>query len=247
MHMKNKLVFLAIAFNAIVFAQPNSAELDSSMVFVKGGSFQMGSTVGKADERPVHNVKLNDFYIGKYEVTQALWRQVMQGDEGSKSDCSTCPVYDITWESIQTFLSKLNQLTGKHYRLPTEAEWEYAAAGGSKSKGFKYSGSNTLNDVAWYEDNAGMKTHPAGQKQPNEIGIYDMSGNVWEICSDWYEKSFYKNSTQGNPEDMRPGKYHVSRGGSWRSPEQRCQVHARNSDIHDHHIGNGGFRLVMEF
>lgn len=244
--MKSFFLFLLISIFSKTFAQFHPGILDSVMVFVKGGSFQMGSNDGKKDELPVHRVILNDFYISRYEVTQSLWVDVLGTTNGMKSDCPLCPVYDVSWESIQTFLNQLNKLTGRHYRLPTEAEWEYAAAGGSHSKGYKYSGSNLPDDVAWYEPNASQKTHPVGQKQPNELGIYDMSGNVWELCSDWYDKSYYTKSTASNPCNTSPSAYRVSRGGSWRSPEQRCQVHARNRDIRDHHIGNGGFRLVME-
>ncbi len=147
----------------------------------------MGSNNGKADERPVHEVILNDFYIGKFEVTQQVWRAVMGSDTLSSSDCTNCPVYDVKPEHIDVFITKLNQLTGKHYRLPTEAEWEYAAIGGKASKGFKYCGANRLDSIAWYAPNSGMVTHPVGLKQPNELGLYDMSGNVWEICVDWYQ------------------------------------------------------------
>ncbi|MBK9328443.1 MAG: formylglycine-generating enzyme family protein [Sphingobacteriales bacterium] len=244
--MKSVFLFILTSLISPTFAQFHPAVLDSIMVFVKGGDFQMGSNEGKPDERPVHTVKLSDFYICQYEVTQSLWQQVTGNTQGIKSDCSECPVYDINWETIQSFLTKLNQLTGRQYRLPTEAEWEYAATGGEKSHGYKYSGSNNLDEVAWYEPNAGMKTHPVGLKKPNELGICDMSGNVWELCSDWYQKSFYQNSPAENPVSSKVSSYRVSRGGSWRSPEQRCQVRARNKDIRDHHIGNGGFRLVME-
>ncbi len=247
MFMKTILLFIFLLISGkSMFAQFNPAFTDTLLVFVKGGPFQMGSNEGKSDEQPVHTVILNDFFIGKYEVTESLWQQVMGNKQGMKSDCPECPVYDITQESINNFVGKLNELSGRHFRLPTEAEWEYAAAGGSKSNGFKYSGSNNPDEVAWYEPNAGMKTHPVGQKKPNELGIHDMSGNAWELCSDWYQKSFYKNSPVENPVCSKESAYRVSRGGSWRSPEQRCQVHARNRDIRDHHIGNGGFRLVMD-
>jgi formylglycine-generating enzyme required for sulfatase activity len=241
-----KIIFILMFFPIAVLAQPNFTVIDSTMVFVKGGSFQMGSISGKSDEKPVHHVELNDFYISKYEVTQLIWKLMMKTSEGAKSDCDSCPVYDVSRESIQSFISKLNQLTGKTYRLPTEAEWEYAAAGGNSTKGYKYSGSNNLSEVAWYKDNAQMKTHPVGQLNPNELGLYDMSGNVWELCSDWYQKNFYKTSPQKNPQNFSVNVFRVVRGGSWRSEEQRCQVHARNRDVHDHHIGNGGFRLVLE-
>ena len=189
---------------------------------------------------------LNDYYMGQYEVTQALWQQIMGNEIKIQNDCPTCAVYDVTAQNIQTFISRLNKLTGKCYRLPTEAEWEYAATGADKSKGYKYSGSNSLDEVAWYAPNSGMKTHPVGQKKPNEIGLYDMSGNVWELCSDWYQASFYKHSSTNNPVQDKKTNYRLLRGGSWRSEEQRCQTHARNKDVYDHHISNQGFRLVMD-
>lgn len=246
MHLKNLSSYFLILFYFSAKSQTIPTEINPQMVFVKGGDFQMGSNNGKADERPVHTVTLKDYYIGKYEVTQSLWKQIMGTETTPKTDCPDCAVFDISFEDIQSFLTKLNAATGKHYRLPTEAEWEYAAAGGKESKGYKYSGSNNLDEVAWYAANADMKTHPVGLKKPNELGLYDMSGNVWELCSDWYQKSFYKNCPKENPEYTNKTSFRVVRGGSWRSGEQRCQVRARNRDIHDHHISNGGFRLVME-
>ena len=246
--MKTVFIFLfATTFNLPIFAQFNPAAIDSIMVFVKGADFQMGSAIGKSDEKPIHTITLNDFYICKYEMTQALWQQIMGNQNQLKNYCALCPVYDVTIENIQSFLTKLNELTGKKFRLPTEAEWEYAACGGNISNRYKYSGSNNLEEVAWYAPNGNMETHPVGQKKSNELGLYDMSGNVWEICSDWYDKSYYKISPTNNPNNNIPSKYHVVRGGSWRSEEQRCQTHARNKDVRDHHISNGGFRLVREF
>ncbi len=221
-------------------------DISPEMVFIKAGSFEMGNKLGKKDAKPLHTVMLNDFYIGRYEVTQALWLQVMGIEKGRKSDCLQCPVFDVSMENITVFLSTLNQLSGKHYRLPTEAEWEYAASGGKESKDFIYCGSNHLEEVAWFASNSDMKTHPVGLKLPNELGLYDMSGNVWELCSDWYSKSFYEISPKDNPKNTVKSTNHVVRGGSWRSGEERCRVRSRNKDIRDHHISNCGFRLVME-
>lgn len=237
-------LILAVLFNNAL-AQTSIEAIDSTMVLVEGSTFEMGSLDGKKNERPVHKVNLNDFYIGKYEVTQTIWRTVMGSDALSKSDCSDCPVYDIKPNHIDTFISKLNQLTGKKYRLPTEAEWEYAAIGGVKSKGYKYSGSNDLNEVAWNVSNAESKTQAVGQKKSNELGLYDMSGKVWEICSDWYKGNFYKISPSESPQQTKKTIFRLVRGGSWRSGEQRCQNRARNRDSRDHHIGNSGFRLVL--
>lgn len=239
-------IFLLILFNNYASAQISFEAIDSTMVLVEGSTFQMGSHDGKPNAKPVHSVELSDFYIGKYELTQTMWRAVMGGDTLSESDCPNCPVYNVKPIHVDDFISKLNQLTGKKYRLPTEAEWEYAAIGGVKSQNFKYSGSNNLDEVAWNVANSGLKTHPVGLKKPNELGLYDMSGNVWEICSDWYLKKFYKLSPSKSPLQSKKTKFRSSRGGSWRSGEQRCQSRARNRDIRDHHISNCGFRLVLD-
>jgi formylglycine-generating enzyme required for sulfatase activity len=179
-------------------------------------------------------------------VTQSLWLAVMGDTPSTFHGCVDCPVEQISPERIDTFIHQINQLTGKQYRLPTEAEWEYAASGGNKSKGYEYSGSNDLSVVAWYEPNADNKTHPVGQKKPNELGIYDMSGNVWELCSDRYDAAYYKHSYTANPRNDHKAIYRVVRGGSWRSPQERCYTKARNRNIADHHKSNGGFRLAMD-
>jgi len=193
-----------------------------SMVYVEGGTFRMGSNQGKDREKNAHQVTLSSFYIGKYEITQAQWEEVMgttihqQCDENAgtniKGEGDDYPMYCVNWNEVQKFISRLNEATGKHYRLPTEAEWEYAARGGNKSEGYEYSGSNNLGDVAWYYKNSDGTTHPVGAKQPNGMGIYDMSGNVWEWCNDWYGK--YSNIAQTNPQGPSSGSKRVIRGGS---------------------------------
>ena len=227
-------------------AQSSSKIVEPTMMLVEGGSFKMGSNDSLKNEKPAHTVNLKTFYIDKYEVTQKLWQSVMSSNPSSFRGCDECPVEELTWDSIQRFLSKLNKLTGKTYRLPTEAEWEYAAMGGNKSKGYIYSGSNDIAEVAWYKGNADSKTHPVGLRKPNELGIYDMAGNVWELCSDWYDPSYYKKSPADNPQNAKKAAYRVSRGGSWRSGPERCYNKARNRDIKDHHIANGGIRLVLD-
>ena len=184
------------------------------MVYVEGGTFKMGSK-NKDDYNasPVHQVTLSSFYIGKYEVTQKQWVDIMGSNPSDFKDCNNCPVENVSWNDVQKFVKKLNEKTKKHYRLPTEAEWEYAARGGNRSKGFTYSGGNKIDKVAWYEENSGSETYPIGQKQANELGIYDMSGNVWEWCNDWY--AAYEKAEQVNPQGPATGSSRVHRGGSW--------------------------------
>ena len=169
-----------------------SAELNkliNNMVYVSGGTFTMGGTSEQGSdafdqEKPTHSVTLSSYYICKYEVTQALWRAVM-GSNPSNFKGDNLPVESVSWNDCQTFINRLNSYTGRNFRLPTEAEWEFAARGGNYSRHYKYSGSNYIGDVAWYHSNSGHRTHPVGTKQPNELGLYDMSGNVHEWCSDW--------------------------------------------------------------
>ncbi len=221
--------------------------LEKSMVFVEGGTFQMGATSEQGsdaqdDEKPVHSVTLSDYYIGKYEVTQAQWEAVM-GSNPSHFEGDNLPVKKVSWDDIQEFIAKLNQKTGKTYRLPTEAEWEYAARGGNKSQGFKYAGSNKIGEVAWYDGNRGKKMHSVGQKKPNELGLYDMSGNVLEWCQDWY--GAYSSGSQTNPQGPSSGSTRVLRGGSWGSKARFCRVSYRNLDNPSSRLSNYGFRLVL--
>ncbi|MBQ3247480.1 MAG: formylglycine-generating enzyme family protein [Alistipes sp.] len=220
------------------------------MVFVKGGTFMMSATPeqGKdanSDEKPAHSVTVSDFYIGKYEVTQAQWEAVM-GENPSCFKGENRPVERVSWNDIQEFIEKLNAKTGKKYRLPTEAEWEYAARGGNQSKGYKYSGSNDIGSVAWYTKNSSSQTHPVGQKQPNELGLYDMSGNVYEWCSDWFGR--YSSGSQTNPTGPAKGSRRVLRGGSWLNAG-RCRVSYRGSDdpsSSGFYCGIFGFRLACQ-
>lgn len=200
------------------------------MIPVEGGTFTMGATTEQGDdafnsEKPAHQVTLSSYAIGKYPVTQELWKVVM-GNNPSEFKGKNLPVESISWNDCQEFIKKLNNLTGKKFRLPTEAEWEYAARGGKKSKGYKYSGSNNLNNVAWYHDNSEDKTHPVVEKKPNELGIYDMSGNVWEWCNDWY--GGYQSSAVSNPTGPASGSCRMCRGGGWINDGRRCRVSSRD-------------------
>ena len=216
------------------------------MVFVEGGTFTMGATAEQKsdaydDESPTHSVTLSSYYIGRYEVTQAQWYAVM-GSNPSYFKGDNLPVEQVTWNDVQEFITKLNQQTGKTFRLPTEAEWEYAARGGNQSKGYKYSGSNSISDVAWCVDNSNRTTHAVGEKQPNELGIYDMSGNVWEWCQDWYGS--YSSDSQINPIGPSSGSYCVYRGGSWEGYANYCRVSERGSFSSGSRGDYLGFRLV---
>ena len=217
------------------------------MVYVEGGSFDMGATTEQGsdaenDEKPVHRVTLSGYYIGRCEVTQELWEAVM-GSNPSYFKGAQNPVESVSWNDCQNFIKKLNSLTGRTFRLPTEAEWEYAARGGNKSLHYKYSGSGNIGDVAWYSSNSGDKTHAVGTKTANELGIYDMSGNVWEWCSDWY--GGYSAGAQTNPQGPSSGSYRVLRGGSWYDYARNCRVSNRSS--YDPSISGSirGLRLVL--
>ena len=231
--------------NEISIPVKNGITID--MVKVEAGTFMMGATSEMLnpddDEKPVHQVTLtHDYYMGKYEVTQALWQAVM-GSNPSKFKGDDLPVEQVSWNDCQEFISKLNGLTGKKFRLPTEAEWEYAARGGKKSRGYQYSGSSNISDVAWYDGNSGSKTRPVGTKQANELGIYDMSGNVWELCQDWYDS--YVSSSQTNPTGAVSGSYRVIRGGCWINKARICRLSYRNDVTPDNRINGFGLRLVL--
>ncbi len=238
--------------NPILNSDPNMIE----MILVKGGSFMMGCTSEQNDcadeEEPAHNVILDDFLIGKYEVTVAQWNEVLKKNK-ILSDCNDCPAANISWDDVKTFLAKLKNRTGKKYRLPTEAEWEYAARGGQQSTRldgkniFPYSGSFKIEDVAWFTKNSNYNVHPVGQKSPNELGIYDMSGNVWEWCNDRYLIDYYKESPEKSPKG--PNSYlrtRVLRGGSWDNYAWRCRTASRYSESPEKLSRTMGFRLALD-
>jgi len=235
---------VAAAFCAAYGDDKNSLD----MVLVKGGTFTMGCTAEQGGEcgkfeNPAHSVTLGDFYIAKYEVTQKLWKEVMGDNPSFYRRRDDLPVEMVNWDIVQEFIEKLNAKTGKTYRLPTEAEWEYAARGGSMSGGYKYAGGDKIKAVAQYKDNSGLKTNPVGTKQPNELGIYDMSGNVWEWVNDWY--SGYTASAKNNPTGPFRGGYKVARGGDWGSGATRCRVSFRSAEHQTKQNASLGFRLAM--
>ena len=219
-----------------------------NMMYVDGGTFIMGATDGQgaaySNETPTHSVTLSSYYIGQMEVTQALWRAVMGYNHPSEYSGDSLPVETVNWDSVQIFLAKLNALTGKTFRLPTEAEWEYAARGGNQSQGYKYSGSNNIVEVAWYNGYSGYQTHPVGTKAPNELGLYDMSGNVREWCSDWFGD--YSSAAQTNPTGPTSGEQRVIRGGGYNIDAWQCRVSYRSGFSPYFGSNDIGFRLVLE-
>ena len=221
--------------------------LINNMVYVEGGTFTMGATSEQvsdagSSEKPAHQVTLSSFSIGKYEVTQEEWEAVM-GSNPSHFKGVRHPVEKVSWNDCQEFIRKLNSLTGKRFRLPTEAEWEYAARGGKKSRGYKYAGSNILDNVAWYLENSSNKTHNVGQLSPNELGLYDMSGNVDEWCYDWYGS--YGSSSQSEPVGPHSGSDRVCRGGSMNDLEWFCRLSYRNRYVSGDSKINLGLRLAL--
>lgn len=207
------------------------------MIKVEAGTFTMRDYPNEE-----HAVTLDGYYIGETEVTQALWKAVM-GNNPSYFSGDNHPVETVSWDDCQEFIKELNQKTGKEFRLPTEAEWEFAARGGNKSQHTKYSGSNELDEVAWFYSNSWSMTHPVKTKKPNELGIYDMTGNVWEWCQDWYGS--YNSSPQTNPTGPSSGSDRVGRGGSWINDDMVCRLSYRYNSTPDYTYSGLGFRLAL--
>jgi sulfatase modifying factor 1 len=224
-----------------VFIDPTTG---MEFVLVQGGCFQMGDTFGDLSDRdksPVHEACVSDFSIGKHEVTQSQWRRVMGSSPSHFSSCGDdCPVEKVSWNDVQEFISKLNLQSGKNYRLPTEAEWEYACRSGGKKE--KYCGGDEADSVAWYEGNSESKTHRVGTKQPNGLGIYDMSGNVWEWVQDRYKR--YESGTQQDPAGPTSGDNRVLRGGGWNNSAWIVRAALRFNYKPDSRFNNQGFRLA---
>ena len=224
---------------------------DIDMVFVKGGKFRMGcqnldGSGCLSDERPRHEVKVGNFFIGRYPVTQKQWASVMgiNPSNFAGGDWADMPVEQISWNEVQEFIKRLNAMTGRKYRLPTEAEWEYASRGGASGKGEQFSGHRFLDDIAWYDYNSGGQPHPVGGKQPNELGLHDMIGNVWEWVGDWYDKNYYRESHINNPKGPRLGAERVYRGADFNSAEPNCRNSIRNFNKPGYRAINVGFRLA---
>ena len=241
---------LVVTWAADVTAEQKEilTSLVQNMVSVSGGTFMMGANLGDTEardnEKPRHSVTLSGYRIGKYEVTQKEWLAVM-GSNPSWFKGDNLPVEKVSWNDCQAFVQKLNNMTGLSFRLPTEAEWEFAARGGNRSIGYKYSGGDNIGSVAWYDGNSGSTTHPVGQKQGNELGLYDMSGNVWEWCSDWYDSSYYSSSPSTNPKGPSSGSSRVYRGGCWDGDAGGCRVSIRSGRTPSRAYDYLGVRLAL--
>lgn len=222
--------------------------IEINMVRVEGGTFTMGASGNDVeasdDEYPAHIVTLSPYYICTTEVTQQLWRAVMGSNPSYFTGNLLCPVEEVSWIMCQQFITKLNEMTGQNFRLPTEAEWEFAARGGNKSKGYKYAGGNDINEVAWNSDNASSMTHPVGTKVPNELGLYDMTGNVWEWCYDWYG-SYTATDGQTDPQGPSTGSNRVFRGGCWGNSSLYSRVTIRRNNTPSFSSYHLGLRLAL--
>jgi formylglycine-generating enzyme required for sulfatase activity len=216
--------------------------------YVEAGTFIMGAEDGNDNEKPIREVELTEaFYLGIYEVTQAQWFAVM-GISPSFFTGDSLPVERVSWQDVQAFIAQLNEIEGgSRYRLPSEAEWEYAAKGGQASKSFTFAGSDSINNVAWYNANSSGISHKVGLKQPNELGIYDMSGNVWEWCQDWFDAEYYEQAPNRNPEGPSSAISKVIRGGSWGSSSDICRTTNRGSIEIESRFSGIGFRLLRAY
>lgn len=214
-------------------------------IYVEGGTFTMGCTGEQndcdEDEKPPQKVRVASFYIGKYEITQQQWRQVMHNSPSYFKNCGRCPVEQVSWNEVQEFLKRLKDMTGKSYRLPTEIEWEFAARGGNKSKNYKFAGGNSIHPVGWYFENSNYETHPVGSKTPNELGIYDMSGNVWEWCQT--EHIYESDELRSRTENKEI--YRIIRGGGWYINSKYHRLSYRNYDVPERRYMSLGFRVVL--
>ena len=216
----------------------------TGMIFlwIPGGLFRMGALSGGSDERPVHEVELDGFWLGKYPVTQKEWSKVMRRTPSQYKKGDNYPVGNISWNDVQEYIGALNMRSNEHYRLPTEAEWECACRSGGKRE--RYSGGDNVDRVAWYSANSHGSTHPVGQKDPNGLGLYDMSGNVWEWVSDWYSETYYAHSPRKNPQGPATGPYKVKRGGCCHSYPTYARSASRFGPGPGYRYNFLGFRLA---
>lgn len=247
--MKKTVMICTLLGILLMFAGISLAAAPNiEMVRVSGGCFQMGDTFGEggSDEK-VHQVCVDDFSIGKYEVTQGQYQAVMGSNPSRFKECGmNCPVEQVSWEDAQEFTWQLNDLTGRNYRLPYEAEWEYAARSGGKND--QFAGTSDLDELgayAWFEDNSGKKTHQVGTRRPNGLGIYDMSGNVWEWCKDWHDSKYYEKSPQKNPRGPLSGTLRVVRSGCWFFSAGDARAAHRGGAEPGYRGHAFGFRLVL--
>lgn len=213
-----------------------------TMVAISGNTFTMGNESLDSDSSPEHLVTLSSYYIGETQVTQALWEAIIGKNPSKFNDCPQCPVEMVSWNDAQEFIQKINQITGKNYRLPTEAEWEYAARGGEN---YTYAGSNDIDEVAWSEEKGGWNTKPVKQKKPNGYNLYDMNGNVWEWCQDCYSSNYYKKKPITNPTGPEKGSTRSMRGGSWYSTDTSCEIGYRGNSSPKKQGNDIGFRLAI--
>ena len=242
---------LSVATSTLLLAQaPATIPEKPEVIMVQGGSFQMGSNQ-ETDEQPVHSVSVNSFSIGKYEVTVGQYKVFCTAtgrampEEPNWGWQDKHPMVNVTYNDAVSYCNWLGEKFGGDWRLPTEAEWEYAARGGNKSNRYTYAGGDELEKVAWFEDNAGGQTQAVGRKKANELGIYDMSGNVWEWCKDWYGEDYYKTSPATNPKGPTSGELRVLRGGGWDGGAAYCRVAYRCGGTPSHRNHFSGFRVVL--
>ena len=248
--MKTTFLILALILATTTTHAQNTPEL----IKVAGGTFTMGDEhgLGQDDEQPTHEVTLSDFYIGKTEVTVAQYRSycratgVSMPEEPNWGWSDNAPIVNISWHDAINYCDWLSEELDQNISLPTEAQWEYAARGGNQSKGYKYAAGRSMATAGWYKDNSDNKTHSVATKKPNELGLYDMSGNVWEWCLDWYKADYYTNSPSKNPKNTSKGdsKYRVLRGGSCSDSAAYCRVAYREYDTPDSRFYGSGFRVV---
>jgi formylglycine-generating enzyme len=251
--MKQILLILFVICNALIIDGKAQNIPYPVIVRIEGGTYTMGSNSSEAgnEEKPAHSVTVKSFGMSKYEITVAQYRAFCNTSGLTMPDApfwgwkDKHPMAMVSFDDAIAYCNWLSEETGKTYRLPTEAEWEYAACGGGRSHGYNYAGSDSLDEVGWNSNNAGGQTQVAGSKNPNELGLYDMSGNVWEWCSDWYDESYYSKSPSTNPKGPSSRTYRVLRGGSWDDDVDYCRITCRNHDAPGNRNFNYGFRVVI--